>query len=197
VRRRGISLVELLICIGIILILAGIASAVTGRIKTSAKISACASNLESIGRALHLYTNDFDDRVPPYVSADIISPIRSQPHSAAKLRECLARYGAEEKIWRCPLWYEGWNTSTTHDESFDRGLYVAPSLNFALYLDRARSLSPPALSNIVDAGKWKFLNDSGYPDPDDYQKTVTLHGLQRANALFFDLHVSEAIPNRS
>jgi prepilin-type N-terminal cleavage/methylation domain-containing protein/prepilin-type processing-associated H-X9-DG protein len=62
--RRGFSLVELLVVIGIILLITGIVFPAIQRIRESANAMTCASNLRQIGLAAHHYQSDHA-RLPP------------------------------------------------------------------------------------------------------------------------------------
>lgn len=63
-RRAAFTLVELLIVVAIIAVLAAILFPVFASAKRSAKRSTALSNVEQIGKALHLYLNDYDDTLP-------------------------------------------------------------------------------------------------------------------------------------
>lgn len=63
-RRRGFSLVELLVVIGIIALLIGILLPVIGRAREHARRAKCLANLRSIGQQMFAYANNNRDRLP-------------------------------------------------------------------------------------------------------------------------------------
>src|SRR6266496_4811599 len=63
-KRRGFTLVELLVVIGIIAILIGILLPTLGRARESSRRSACLSNLRQLGMVLQMYANDYNDQIP-------------------------------------------------------------------------------------------------------------------------------------
>lgn len=63
-RRRGFTLVELLIVITIIVILAGLTFPVLVRAREAARRTSCASNERQLGMSLMLYMQDHDDQLP-------------------------------------------------------------------------------------------------------------------------------------
>lgn len=64
-RRSGFTLIELLTVIAIIAILAAILIPTVGRVRASARASACISNLRQVSQAMHLYAADHGDYLPP------------------------------------------------------------------------------------------------------------------------------------
>jgi len=64
--RRAFTLIELLVVIAIIAILAAILFPVFASAKESAKKIACLSNCNQIGKALLIYSSDFDDGYPTW-----------------------------------------------------------------------------------------------------------------------------------
>src|SRR3712207_6304765 len=62
--RRGFTLVELLVVIGIIAVLIGILLPVLSRAREQSRRTACLANLRSLGQGLFVYANSFRDRLP-------------------------------------------------------------------------------------------------------------------------------------
>lgn len=63
--QRGLTLIELLVVVAIVLLLAGLTFSLGRSSIARAKLSACASNLGQIGKAVSLYAAENDDRIPP------------------------------------------------------------------------------------------------------------------------------------
>src|SRR5688572_13878016 len=57
--RAAFTLVELLVVIGIITVLLGLLMPMMARARQQAQLTACKSNLRSIGQALEMYSNDY------------------------------------------------------------------------------------------------------------------------------------------
>jgi prepilin-type N-terminal cleavage/methylation domain-containing protein/prepilin-type processing-associated H-X9-DG protein len=66
--RRGFTLIELLVVIAILTILAGILFPVFSQVRERARQTACVSNMRQVSLAMRLYSEDYDDRLPPAVS---------------------------------------------------------------------------------------------------------------------------------
>jgi prepilin-type N-terminal cleavage/methylation domain-containing protein/prepilin-type processing-associated H-X9-DG protein len=73
--RRGLTLVELLVVIGILALLAAILFPVFGRVRENSRKSSCASNLKQLGGAFLLYARDYDDKLPH--SAQASDPVEA------------------------------------------------------------------------------------------------------------------------
>src|SRR5512142_144539 len=63
-RRRGFTLVELLVVIAIIALLMGILMPALARVRQLAFRMTCGTNLSGIGKAMLLYSNDYQDELP-------------------------------------------------------------------------------------------------------------------------------------
>jgi prepilin-type N-terminal cleavage/methylation domain-containing protein/prepilin-type processing-associated H-X9-DG protein len=99
-RRRGFTLVELLVVIGIIAILIGILIPTMSRVQKQSRRTACASNLREIGNFFNMYLNDNKQRVPR------INPIPSSKPpiiNAPSVVEVLDPYVKSGRaVYRCP-----------------------------------------------------------------------------------------------
>jgi prepilin-type N-terminal cleavage/methylation domain-containing protein/prepilin-type processing-associated H-X9-DG protein len=72
-RSRGFTLVELLVVIAIILLLVALLMPALGRVRETAKMTKCASNLRQIHMATFVYASDYNGKVP-YV-AKVVNPV--------------------------------------------------------------------------------------------------------------------------
>src|SRR6266540_4320084 len=63
-RRRGFTLVELLVVIGIIALLVGILLPVLGKAKEKANATKCAANMKTLMTACILFANDHNGSLP-------------------------------------------------------------------------------------------------------------------------------------
>jgi prepilin-type N-terminal cleavage/methylation domain-containing protein/prepilin-type processing-associated H-X9-DG protein len=63
--QRGFTLIELLVVIAIIAILAAILFPVFAQAREKARQTGCTSNMKQMGTALMMYTQDYDETLPP------------------------------------------------------------------------------------------------------------------------------------
>ena len=61
----GFTLVELLVVMAIVGVLAAILFPALTKAKEAARISECLSNIRQVGKALHLYMDQYDSHFPP------------------------------------------------------------------------------------------------------------------------------------
>ena len=63
-KRKGFTLVELLVVIAIIALLMGILMPALARVRQIAFRLVCGTNLSGIGKAMLIYSNDYEDELP-------------------------------------------------------------------------------------------------------------------------------------
>src|SRR5436189_274531 len=88
--RSGVTLVELFIALTIIAILAGLLIVIVGRVRSSASVVSCLSNLRTLGEGFRLYAVDHGGRLPDPVEAN------------TSWEEMIARYIGEPEAFKCP-----------------------------------------------------------------------------------------------
>lgn len=92
--KKGFTLIELLVVIAIIAILAAILFPVFARARENARRSSCQSNLKQIGLGFVQYIQDYDERMPVGITADV-----SNPYGWA---DAIQPYLKSTQIYQCP-----------------------------------------------------------------------------------------------
>jgi len=73
--RRGFTLIEMLVVVGILAVLAAIIFPVFAQARGRARQAQCIANLKQLGQALEMYSSDYDDLYPFAVdAADSLCP---------------------------------------------------------------------------------------------------------------------------
>lgn len=88
-KKRAFTLIELLVVIAIIAILAAILFPVFAQPKEAAKRTSCLSNMNQIGKAIHMYLGDHDDT---YMQAYFYNNDNNSSNG----------YTASVDVFRCP-----------------------------------------------------------------------------------------------
>ncbi|MEO7454394.1 MAG: prepilin-type N-terminal cleavage/methylation domain-containing protein [Fimbriimonadales bacterium] len=98
-KRRAFTLIELLVVIAIIAILAAILFPVFAQAKEAAKRSACLSNMNQIGKAIHMYLGDNDDT---YMQAYYYNNDNNSAGGYTHWSGMIAGYASSIDVFKCP-----------------------------------------------------------------------------------------------
>ena len=93
--RKAFTLIELLVVIAIIAILAAILFPVFAQAKMAAKATQCVSNIRSMGQAVVLYQNDYDDTYP-------LAAYGTASGGFVLWHDLVDPYVKNKDIWHCP-----------------------------------------------------------------------------------------------
>jgi prepilin-type N-terminal cleavage/methylation domain-containing protein/prepilin-type processing-associated H-X9-DG protein len=104
-RKRGFTLVELLVVVGIVAVLISLLLPALGRARENARRTACASNLRQLATAFVMYFGDNRQRYPAAGWVTVRPDDWIYWHAERDLREsAIARYlsGPGPELFRCP-----------------------------------------------------------------------------------------------
>lgn len=96
-RRKAFTLIELLVVIAIIAILAAILFPVFAKARDRARMTACGSNMNQIGKALMMYTDDNEGVYPP--DRFLLNGTLVHPYT---WKRALSKYTSSNDVWVCP-----------------------------------------------------------------------------------------------
>jgi len=188
-RRRAFTLIELLTVIAIIGILAAILIPVVGKVRKSAAVTKCSSNLRGLGTALTLYLNDNKNILPSppgannsfhdsiYRLVPMVTPYLVG-HDKTKYNWGTVPPHAIEQ-WKCPA-------DDPNDKGGFEAAYHGSSYNFQ-WQYRGRRVTDP-MTPMDPSWEWalKPVGLSQAPIMWDY---INTHHDGRAVFLFLDGHV--------
>lgn len=132
-RSSGFTLVELLVVMGIIALLAGLAMPALQNAMASARSTQCASNLHAIGIAVTQAASDNDNQYPP-ISQAATNPYAGTNIPAQSLADTLSPYGITPASLKCPVdlqsgatsAYQQYGSSYEWNPAFDDEVTVTP-----------------------------------------------------------------------
>lgn len=99
-KQKAFTLIELLVVIAIIAILAAILFPVFAKARERARAAACVSNMNQIGKALMMYTDDHDGTYP--LVRFYTSPTDGTWREPYTWKRALLKYTSGYDIWICP-----------------------------------------------------------------------------------------------
>ncbi len=193
-KRRGFTLIEMLVVIAITAVLAAIAVAVFGRVRTQARLSACSSNLHQLYLACAQYAGDNESLLPPYTSRAVTTrSSNGTPVAVEQSRQLLASlqpYTHDSAIWMCPADGTSYNAAEISD-----GLPVPHVTSYNYHGWRlgnqggVLSYRIDASTRAAGAAGYKLLEDvATCPNDGGTQNADYNHG-GRWNLVFFDGHI--------
>jgi prepilin-type N-terminal cleavage/methylation domain-containing protein/prepilin-type processing-associated H-X9-DG protein len=169
--RRGFTLVELLVVIGIIAVLVAILLPALNKAREAARITQCASNMRQIGIALTAYAVSNKGWVPPFnpihkaASGNGAQTFNPLYWDGVTVVDALSKYGLQKGLMKCP---SGSVPADLALSSVSKNIDDLPFLNtsgfFAgdyetnlVYLiGLAESVQSPYAPNAHDAAAWTF-----------------------------------------
>jgi prepilin-type N-terminal cleavage/methylation domain-containing protein/prepilin-type processing-associated H-X9-DG protein len=154
--RRAFTLIELLVVIAIIAILAAILFPVFARARESARRASCLSNLKQIGLGMIMYTEDYDEHVPPI---DINAAADTNANNPYGWADAIQPYLKSTQIFQCPS--EQWGTKYNGDPSHYGSGYTDYWMNIMLSKPSYQGSGGVSIAEIDYPSQMVFLADGG------------------------------------
>lgn len=166
-KRSGFTLIELLVVIAIIAILAAILFPVFAQARAKARQATCVSNMKQLGIAILMYTQDYDETLPPsnYSAAPLAGNVGwyylVDPYVKASMPTSMAQLGqARLSIFVCPEYERSAWSATLNSPTRS---YIANRMIFGGYdrnLPAAMWEAPKAMAAMQAAAQVVMLAEA-------------------------------------
>jgi prepilin-type N-terminal cleavage/methylation domain-containing protein/prepilin-type processing-associated H-X9-DG protein len=142
-KRKGFTLIELLVVIAIIAILAAILFPVFARARENARRASCQSNLKQIGLGFAQYTQDYDEKYPPF---NFVYDASQATRKYYYYWNSIHPYIKSTQIWACPSNSSGTFSSAGYiaDGVFKDTDNISYTYNSALHGQALAAVESPA-----------------------------------------------------
>lgn len=166
--RNAFTLIELLVVIAIISILAAILFPVFARARENARRASCMSNLKQIGLGVMQYTQDYDEKLPPYA---VCGPITLETGLASTNSACSSPapgnyyhlwwhmmyvYVKNTQVFVCPSSGATWNGG--YFPTSPKGSYSPYGYNTNIYGISLASISQVAITPMLADSTYYLMN---------------------------------------
>jgi prepilin-type N-terminal cleavage/methylation domain-containing protein/prepilin-type processing-associated H-X9-DG protein len=141
-RRRGFTLVELIVVIAVVTILAAIAVPVTGRVIQSGRSTACVSNLNNLGIALGLYLGEHN-QIMPTLQAGRQSTAQDVP----VIDNTLNAYVRDPRAFICPGDTKGIGAASGTSYFWNNALNGQSTTNLQFFLAKGMNSEIPVIAD--------------------------------------------------
>ncbi len=193
-KRRGVTLVEVIVAVSVLLVLATILLVVSARSRERGKVATCLSNLHQIDVAYRLYAEDNNDSSPIYSIGSL--------EEFALWRDALEAYVISDEVFFCPADKNARNESEALEHNLGRSYFTS----YSMWLSRAsvatdvRGRYATLLSAVPDPAKLPNMNDYTITDPskcfvDDkgaFYLNYSPHG-EKYSVLYWDGHAKHEV----
>ena len=220
VKQQGFTLIELLVVIAIIAILAAILFPIFLAAKAQAKLAKCSANMSQVGKAIVLYSGDWNDTLP--IDTFLRTGELAYPNFWLQRDSWIvlvSRYTKSAKIWQCPaaVPFGTWGSGSYegHIDTSIAGDAVPKAHSYYIngqVIGKKIGAQIPLATKTVFFTEWSFLSNwAGIrPDPsgNDWWKPYNVdwginHGFgpslgpdRKYNVVFCDGHVKLCNPRK-